>query len=877
MTPLIRKEIRLLLPFFGIALFLAVLPAWVVSENSYAWSGNETIYWIFGFGLVLLGLAPFGQEFGLGTFSSSLAQPAQRNRIWKTKLLLILVAALFVLLALIVSIHLRFDSLLNAVAQRIEEDERAKYLWDLDFQKSLLKNLHSHAFWWIGLAAAAVGLSGGLWSSLLFRQIGAALWFALLVPAAFFLGVEWFVPGETVREILLLAGAAAYSLAGVFWAHRLFLQAQDVQWLGDSISPFALRSARAQSASTGLRRRQSLRALVGKEIQSHQISYFIAFGLLVLHLCTLAFRKFVTLSNNSELRFAVESVPFLWFLLPWLLGSVAVAEERKLGTVESQFCAPVSRLYQFIIKIAIVLLFGAVLGALVPGLLEAGGSSLGISSGVSEAHFFFGPNEFFSFTRNAAIVAATLAGISFFASTLTRNTLHALGASIVFTGVFWALFQWVISESQGSGYNYSLWAGPLIFRIGIPVLLAVALWLCWSNYKLLQISGNVWLRNGLILGATLFLVGTGTAVFYQRPWELLASVEPKHGPARLSGTVRPTICVSDYRVFALLPDGRLWAATDFRWETLNRYYQQWDSLGQTNSVAQLRTAIPNSGQFVSGSNWVSVAAISREVVALQSDGSLWQILSRRDNTNKFSWKLWFSLNPEPRRIGSDNDWKSVVADRSGQFAALKTDGTVWRWGFVQEGQSQLYVEQPVRIGTNSDWAAIFGHRYDVLFMKRDGEIWYRNRSGGHYEFERYHQNGSDWLEAPGQFYLHKDGSLWASGWLPRIVFGTRMPTRSMEMHRIGNDSDWQQIADNGLIVALKKGKIVESNRELFSATLGQPSSDSDWLALAADWDRLFAIAADGTISAWYPRGSTGGLLAPTRRPLWNMNVLTSSE
>ena len=281
MTPLIRKEIRLLLPFFGIALFLAVLPAWIVSANGFASSGNESIFWIFGFGLVLLGLAPFGQEVGLGTFSCSLAQPAQRNRIWMTKFFLILMAASLVLLALIVSIHLRFDFLLKEIAQRIEEETRANYLWDLDFQKSLVKALNSHAFWWIGLAAAAVGLSSGLWSSLLFRQIGAALWFALLIPAVLFLGIEWFVPGESARVILLLVGAASYSIAGVFWARRLFLAAQDVQWLGDSISPFAFRSATAQAALEGSRRLRPLPAIVLKEIQSHQISYLVAFGLLV--------------------------------------------------------------------------------------------------------------------------------------------------------------------------------------------------------------------------------------------------------------------------------------------------------------------------------------------------------------------------------------------------------------------------------------------------------------------------------------------------------------------------------------------------------------------------------------------------------------------
>src|SRR5579862_2752062 len=133
MTHLLRKEIRLLLPFFGIALFLAVVPPWILAGESFASSAQETVFWAFGFGLVLLGLAPFGQEFGLGTFSSLLAQPEQRNRIWKTKLLLILPLAVLVLLVLIVTIHWRLESLLQAVTQRLAENQGYR-VWDLNVQ-----------------------------------------------------------------------------------------------------------------------------------------------------------------------------------------------------------------------------------------------------------------------------------------------------------------------------------------------------------------------------------------------------------------------------------------------------------------------------------------------------------------------------------------------------------------------------------------------------------------------------------------------------------------------------------------------------------------------------------------------------------------------
>ena len=43
-------------------------------------------------------------------------------------------------------------------------------------------------------------------------------------------------------------------------------------------------------------------------------------------------------------------MPFLWLLIPWLMGCVAIAEERKLGTMESQLCLPVNRRLQFAVK-----------------------------------------------------------------------------------------------------------------------------------------------------------------------------------------------------------------------------------------------------------------------------------------------------------------------------------------------------------------------------------------------------------------------------------------------------------------------------------------------------------------------------------------------
>ncbi len=109
MNALVRKEIRLILPFWGIALLLAVLPSFIAPGDSWVSSINEIIYWAFGFGAVLLGLAPFGQEFSLGTFQALLAQPLERRQMWKTKFGLILLSAALLTLAFLASVHFRLD------------------------------------------------------------------------------------------------------------------------------------------------------------------------------------------------------------------------------------------------------------------------------------------------------------------------------------------------------------------------------------------------------------------------------------------------------------------------------------------------------------------------------------------------------------------------------------------------------------------------------------------------------------------------------------------------------------------------------------------------------------------------------------------------
>src|ERR1017187_10396887 len=89
MNALVKKEIRLLLPSWIAAAVLALVQAVTRPYDFYVAS-------LLFFGLTMMALTTIGRETSLNTFSSLLAQPAERLRIWETKLSVLAVAFLTV-------------------------------------------------------------------------------------------------------------------------------------------------------------------------------------------------------------------------------------------------------------------------------------------------------------------------------------------------------------------------------------------------------------------------------------------------------------------------------------------------------------------------------------------------------------------------------------------------------------------------------------------------------------------------------------------------------------------------------------------------------------------------------------------------------------
>lgn len=882
MNALIRKEIRLILPAWIAAMILSIAPVWFVSARylvSLREEGAVNASLAFGIGAIFLGLAPFGQECGFGTFSLLLAQPVTRRRIWRVKIIVVAVAMILAMTALLLSYQIR-----THLSSSIE------------ILVLMLK---------VGSFSALAAFAGGLWTTLIFRQVGAAFWFTLLVPLAILMAAAQALEKSSLNSIEagLSAVLVLYAIAGFLWARRMFFRAQDVQWTGGTVTLPAWLSFSASKESVAcVPKRMPFRPLIRKEFQSHHVSLLIGAGLLLLHLVVVGIRRmdFDPTQSNNVLSSLLELWWVLWFGLPFLVGSTAVAEERKLGTLESQLCLPTTRRAQFVVKLVIALTVGVFLGGVMPWVAESIGG-FAIMRGSSRGA---GSERFLSWH-----LALTCAGagwitlVSFYASTLTRNLLQAMGTSVAAVCALTVVLTWAI-EGTVNHYHPSPWGIPLIGYIGLPVILAALGWLAFKNYQHVLVGWNIWIRNLLAISISMTFAFTASAALYWRSWELLMTLEPRHGPAQLSGAIRPKICsVSGNKLFALLPDGRLWAAAQFESKEFDEYEEINSGNKKTVRLRKVRFPVPMGGVLLGFSNWVGLANSDSQVVGIQSDGSLWKVFSQ-DRTVPWNDPANLSVIPRPERIGSDANWKSVAAG-NGRFLALKKNGTLWGWGNNQDKISpggKEFTNGPVRISAESDWDAAFVSFNSFIGIKSDGSVWkwgwvHRGPNGWGLwkggplpDPVRWNlADGTDWLVLTGEprfnLVLRQNGTLWVAGNFPQNLFDLHFDREvPHDFSRIGQDTDWADLAGSSQsLVAIKNdGTLIQNDVDassiLWSGNVREPSKYSDWIAVGvAGWKQAAALAADGTVSVWGEPYGARRLVGPTRKPLWSINILAQSN
>jgi len=301
----------------------------------------------------------------------------------------------------------------------------------------------------IGLGTAAA-LSLAPWLTMVSRSARGGIFFTLAVGLLWLIGGMW--AGETIAardpdrwadpralaEAIVTAGFVTIFAVTVSLAWRRFQSLGAVDEQIDHLTLPDVWQSRRRVAGATVRPRHPLVALVRKEL-GLQIPVFV--------LSSVYLSSWITgwlLQPATRESLVMVATLLHGGLVPLLAGSMASAEERRMGTLGTQLLQPVAANVQWLVKAAVATSIALALAVGLPALLQVVDASVFTDRGLRQLVLGYG---FYQLRTVASMVAviAVLATLSLYVSSLARNSLHALLASLVAGVVLWG----ALANAQG--------------------------------------------------------------------------------------------------------------------------------------------------------------------------------------------------------------------------------------------------------------------------------------------------------------------------------------------------------------------------------------------------------------------------------------------
>jgi alpha-tubulin suppressor-like RCC1 family protein len=239
--------------------------------------------------------------------------------------------------------------------------------------------------------------------------------------------------------------------------------------------------------------------------------------------------------------------------------------------------------------------------------------------------------------------------------------------------------------------------------------------------------------------------------------------------------------------------------------------------------------------FAGGANWKQVSSGSAFSAAIKTDGSLWVWgINGNGQLGVNSLNLVQVLTPTTI-FGVGQNWRQVSCG-SIHASAIKTDGTLWTWGYNANGQ----------LGDNTNI-----QRSTPVTTFAGGNDW------------RSVSCGSDFTTA-----IKTDGSLWVWGYNFSAQLGTNGgPNRSTPVTTFAGGNNWKQVsAGSNHTSAIKTDGTLwvwgsDGNQGALGINLpfgfdkrSTPvttfAGGNDWRSVSCGYSMVLATKTDGTLWVW---------------------------
>jgi alpha-tubulin suppressor-like RCC1 family protein len=138
-------------------------------------------------------------------------------------------------------------------------------------------------------------------------------------------------------------------------------------------------------------------------------------------------------------------------------------------------------------------------------------------------------------------------------------------------------------------------------------------------------------------------------------------------------------------------------------------------------------------QLGTGTDWAHARWGEYCTMAVKTDGTLWSWGYNASGLLGLNSTIPWPSGGEssPRQVGTDTTWSTSMETLSTGYnasGAIKTDGTLWMWGGNGQGQLALNnktgYSSPKQVGTDTDWSVLTGAgAVGVHAIKTDGTLW----------------------------------------------------------------------------------------------------------------------------------------------------------